>query len=122
MKTSCEVKMGNHVLRRILSSLLVALVGAAPAFAGGALETLDITGFVPSPIAGQVVAKVIGFRWDSRCMPVQYRVNNFAATVPNPLGASLTVCVFDVPVGTAPWPRASGRRGGRRAIVIARFG
>jgi hypothetical protein len=77
----------SSVLAATLLVALMALVGTAPAFAGGALETLDITGFVPSPIAGQVVAKVIGFRWDSRCMPVQYRVNNFAATVPNPLGA-----------------------------------
>jgi len=78
----------RRTLSRVLSSaLLVAATGVAPALAGGALESIDVTGNVASPIAGQLVAKVIGFRWDSRCMPVPYRVNNFSATIPNPLGA-----------------------------------
>ncbi|HVR99504.1 MAG TPA: matrixin family metalloprotease [Thermoanaerobaculia bacterium] len=66
---------------------LTALTGAVPAMAGGALETFDITGATPSPIAGQVTAKVIGIRWDSRCMPVQFVVNNTLNPIPNPLGA-----------------------------------
>ncbi len=78
----------HRTLSRILSAaLLVAATAAVPAFAGGALESIDVTGNVPSPRPGEVVAKVIGFRWDSRCMPVQYRMNNFSATIPNPLGA-----------------------------------
>lgn len=79
----------RHSLRRVLpAALLVAVLGAAPALAGGALETIDITGNVPSPIAGHLVAKVIGFRWDARSFPVQYRVNNVSPLIPNPLGAA----------------------------------
>lgn len=56
--------------------------------AGGRLETFDITAGLPSPIAGQLVARVIGIEWDDRTLPVQYRVNTFTGPdVPNPLGA-----------------------------------
>ena len=55
--------------------------------AGGPLETIDITNAPPSPIADQLLARVIGIRWDSRCIPVQYRVNNTLNPIPNPLGA-----------------------------------
>jgi hypothetical protein len=61
--------------------------GAVTTRAGGALETIDITGAGPSPIPGHLLAKVIGIKWDSRCIPVQYRVNNTLDPVPNPLGA-----------------------------------
>ncbi|HEU4794577.1 MAG TPA: matrixin family metalloprotease [Pyrinomonadaceae bacterium] len=54
--------------------------------AGGALETVDITGAGPSPIAGHVLARVIGIRWDARTIPVQYRINNTLDPIPNPLG------------------------------------
>ncbi len=66
---------------------VTALTGAVPAMAGGALESFDITGAVPSPVAGHVTARVIGIRWDARCMPVQYVVNSTLNPVPNPLGA-----------------------------------
>jgi len=55
--------------------------------AGGALETIDLTGAGPSPIPGHLLARVIGIRWDSRSIPVQYRVNNTLDPIPNPLGA-----------------------------------
>jgi hypothetical protein len=70
----------------LLLAVMLAALGAAPVLAGGALESIDITGNVPSPIPGQLVAKVIGIRWDPRCIPVQYRVNDSFATIPNPLG------------------------------------
>jgi hypothetical protein len=73
---------------------LAVLVGgnAAPAAAGGNLETYDITGFQPSPIPGQLIGKVIPLKWDARCMPVRFRVNSTLNPIPNPLGAaSLTV-------------------------------
>jgi hypothetical protein len=54
--------------------------------AGGALETIDITGAGPSPIAGHLLARVIGIRWDARSIPVPYRVNNTLNPIPNPLG------------------------------------
>lgn len=66
---------------------VTALTGAVPAMAGGALESFDITGATPSPVAGQINARVIGIRWDARCMPVQYVVNSTLNPIPNPLGA-----------------------------------
>jgi hypothetical protein len=70
-----------------LAALLAAALGAAPVQAGGWLESLDITGNVPSPIPGQVNAKLVRIFWDSRCVPVPYHVNNTLDPVPNPLGA-----------------------------------
>jgi hypothetical protein len=68
---------------------LVALLAPAGAFAGGALETVNITGDRPSPIAGHLLADVIGIRWDSRCLPVRYQMNSTLDPVPVPptLGA-----------------------------------
>jgi hypothetical protein len=54
---------------------------------GGAFETFDITNAPPSPIPGHLLARVVGIRWDSRSIPVQYRVNNTLDPIPNPLGA-----------------------------------
>lgn len=65
--------------------MVMALV--ARTHAGGALETIDITGHVPSPIAGHFVAKVIGIKWDTRAIPVKYSINTTLDPVPNPLGA-----------------------------------
>jgi hypothetical protein len=74
--------------------VLVAAVAAllapplvAPARAGGSLESLDITGHVPSPIAGHINARLVPIFWDARCLPVHYRVNTLDP-VPNPLGAA----------------------------------
>src|SRR5262249_588573 len=53
--------------------------------AGGALETIDITNAQPSPISGKVIAKVIGIKWDTRSIPVQYSMNNTLDPIPNPL-------------------------------------
>ncbi len=56
--------------------------------AGGRLESFDVTAGLPSPIAGHLIARVIGIEWDARTLPVQYRVNTAAGPdVPNPLGA-----------------------------------
>jgi hypothetical protein len=70
-----------------LAALLAAAVGSAPVLAGGFLESLDITGNVPSPIPGQINARLVRIFHDSRCIPVQWRVNNTQDPVPNPLGA-----------------------------------
>jgi hypothetical protein len=67
--------------------LLAAAVGTAPALAGGALETLDITAGTPSPIPGQIVAKLVRIFWDPRTIPVKYKMNNTLDPIPNPLGA-----------------------------------
>lgn len=53
--------------------------------AGGAFETIDITN--ARVISGRYIARAIGRRWDSRAIPVQYRVNNTLDPIPNPLGS-----------------------------------
>jgi len=73
---------------RILSaSVLAAGIAASPALAGDNLETFDITQRHPSPVPGQIDAKVVPVFWDSRCIPVQFRINNTQDPIPNPLGA-----------------------------------
>jgi hypothetical protein len=71
----------------ILVSLSLVFLGTVNTKAGGALESFDITAGTPSPIPGHILARVIGIRWDSRSIPVQYRVNNTLDPIPNPLGA-----------------------------------
>jgi hypothetical protein len=67
--------------------LCLALANAITAMAGGALEQIDITGNMPSPIPGQLVAKLVGIKWDTRSIPVKYSMNNTLDPIPNPLGA-----------------------------------
>ena len=83
------------MLKRIASiglCLVAGVAGAGIAFAGGRLETLDITGHVPS-FEGQIWARVIGMKWDVRSLPAKYRINVGSGVmsggvlmVPNPLG------------------------------------
>jgi len=70
-----------------VAALLAAAIGSAPALAGGFLETFDITGFVPSPVPGQVNARLVRIFHDPRCIPVPWHVNDTLDPVPNPLGA-----------------------------------
>ena len=65
--------------------LCLALSNVIAVQAGGAIQTIDITNAQPSPIPGQVVAKVIGTKWDTRSIPVQYSMNNTLDPIPNPL-------------------------------------
>ena len=78
-------------MKKIASTVLgLAIVFGATLTlrAGGRLETFDITAGLASPIPGQLLARVIGIRWDDRAIPVKYRVNTFLGPdVPNPLGA-----------------------------------
>jgi hypothetical protein len=80
-------------------ALLAALLLASSAWGGGRLTTFDITGLVPSPIPGHVVARVIGIEWDPRCIPVQYSLNTTFDPLPNPLGSGPTVTLAQA--GTA---------------------
>ena len=78
-------------MRKLTSFLLttcMVLMSVATIRAGGSLESIDITNAPPSPIAGHLLARVIGIRWDSRSIPVQYRINNTLNPIPNPLGAA----------------------------------
>ncbi|HEY9419933.1 MAG TPA: matrixin family metalloprotease [Thermoanaerobaculia bacterium] len=70
-----------------LAALLAASLGSAPALAGGALETVDVTGLTPAPIAGRLNGNLVRIFWDPRCIPVQYRMNGTIDPIPNPLGA-----------------------------------
>lgn len=90
-------------------SLTLILAGVPPAYAGGAvapinganaghspiphhltprlaLETIDITNASPSPIPGQLLARFIPRKWDSRCIPIPFKVNDTLDPIPNPLG------------------------------------
>jgi Matrixin len=67
--------------------LCLALANVIAVQAGGAVVTFDITDGQPSPIPGQVIAKVIGIKLDVRSIPVQYSINNTLDPIPNPLGA-----------------------------------
>ncbi|HVR99506.1 MAG TPA: matrixin family metalloprotease [Thermoanaerobaculia bacterium] len=77
----------KHIQLGLAAALTVASLTASPAWAGGSLESYDITAGAPSPIPGHIAARVIPIRWDARCMPVPYLVNNTLNPVPNPLGA-----------------------------------
>jgi hypothetical protein len=68
--------MTHNIIFRALSVVVLLTLVALPAFAGGALDNIDITNAPPSPIAGQVIAKIIGIKWDTRCMPVHYSMNH----------------------------------------------
>jgi len=67
--------------------LCLALSNVITALAGGALEQIDITNAQPSPIPGQLIAKLVGIKWDARSIPIKYSMNNTLDPIPNPLGA-----------------------------------
>jgi hypothetical protein len=79
--------MRENFFKYSLAALLAAALGSAPALAGGFLESLDITGNVPSPVPGHINARLVRIFHDPRCIPVQWRVNNTQDPIPNPLGA-----------------------------------
>src|SRR5262249_11351248 len=68
-------------------SLCIVFAGALSTYAGGVIETIDITNAPPSPYPGQVIARIIGIKWDARSIPVSYSLNNTLDPIPNPLGA-----------------------------------
>lgn len=69
-------------MRKLLLGVALAAV-AAPAIAGGRLETFKILG--PSPtIPGALLADVVPIFWDDRCTNVNYTIND----IKNPTGAS----------------------------------
>ena len=91
-------------MQRKLTSIFITtcmiLMGVANTRAGGAFETIDITN--ARVISGRYIARAIGRRWDSRTIPVQYRVNNTLDPIPNPLGpAFLSVADITPPLQAA---------------------
>src|SRR4029434_6551153 len=79
--------MINKITSFVLFGCLV-LAGVTPVRAGGNLDNFDVTGVVPSPIPGQVVARVVGQRWDARQIPVQFTMNTSHDPIPNSLNLS----------------------------------
>lgn len=63
----------------------LALVSALPLGAGGFLETADITDPQPTPVSAFKLVDVVPVRWDARCIPVPFRVNDTLDPIPNPL-------------------------------------
>ena len=80
----------NRHARLACTAAIAALVLAGflvrPAFAGGALETYDLSSAQPSPFAGYSLVDVIPIHWDARCIPVSYSLNDTLDPIPNPLG------------------------------------
>jgi hypothetical protein len=83
--------MRGIVSKISLAALLAASFGTVPVLAGGFLESLDITGNVPSPIPGQINARLVRIFHDPRCIPVQFQLNNTQDPIPNPLGSGPVV-------------------------------
>src|SRR5262245_30838147 len=74
----------------VLCCVLLLSWNPAPARAGGNAEALDFTGHVPSPLGKNlIIARIVPRKWDPRCLPVQYRVNDTLDPIPNPLGPSV---------------------------------
>ncbi len=71
----------------ILLTTCMIFMSVATTRAGGALETIDLTAGAPSPIPGHILARVIGIKWDTRSIPVPYKMNSTLDPIPNPLGA-----------------------------------
>lgn len=79
------------MVKRTALGLVAALaltLFAGVAHAGGYQLVTDITGRVPSSIAGQVYGNFVPLHLDPRCIPMVFRVNNTQDPVPNPLGAA----------------------------------
>ncbi|HVR10493.1 MAG TPA: hypothetical protein VMW75_20775, partial [Thermoanaerobaculia bacterium] len=76
----------------IAALLLLAPPAAVRAPAESVIKEINITGFVPSPFPGLVEGSVVNQHWDSRCLPIHFKINNTQDPIPNPLGnAFLTV-------------------------------
>lgn len=73
-------------MKNFTASLALLMLFALPVIGGGALEQVDTTGNVPSPIPGHVVGKLVPIKWDARAIPVPYVINDTMDPIPNPLG------------------------------------
>ncbi len=74
--------------RATAASLFAALslLTAVPAQAGGSLQTVDLSSAVPTEDPDFDLVHTVDLRWDVRCIPVAYRINDTLDPIPNPLG------------------------------------
>jgi Matrixin len=79
--------MSRAVGTRGLVILVLAAALATPVSsrAGELLEAVEFTS-TPSPIPGQVIVRTVPSRWDDRCIPVFWRVNDTHDPLANPPG------------------------------------
>lgn len=79
--------METQMIRRFAFAALAFVLAfgtvATPAWAGGALTQIDITAAGPSPFTGFVTVPLVPIRWDDRCIPIAYRVNDTLDPIPN---------------------------------------
>jgi hypothetical protein len=68
-------------------TLCLVFASVISAYAGGALEQIDVTGNIPSPVPTHIIGKLVGIKWDVRSLPIKYTMNTSQNPVPNPLGA-----------------------------------
>jgi hypothetical protein len=70
----------NRILVRAFAPALVGLLAlASPALGGGALETVDLTAGTSTFGPPFLDAPVIPIKWDSRCIPVAYTLDDVPA-------------------------------------------
>src|SRR5262245_14110244 len=92
--------------KKIASLVLCActfLASATPASAGGNLDDFELTGFVPSPIPGQYVARVVGIRWDTRSIPVQFTMTTSLDPSPNSINLSAAAARAALQASIGTW-------------------
>src|SRR5262245_6127944 len=75
----------RKALGSLLFGVLLALGGPRHASAGAPYQTVDLTLNLPAPAPGFRAGTRSPMRWDARCIPVPYRVNDPLDPIPNPL-------------------------------------
>ncbi len=78
------IRYSTHLWIDIL--IVILFIGAHLSYAGSNAGTFDVSGNRLSPIPGHLIANVVDDKWDPRCLPVSFRVNNTLDPIPNPLG------------------------------------
>ena len=84
LRAGCRGVMAGLIL------FTVCLPGTSPAHAAGSLLVRDFTHSEASPNAGEITAELVPRRWDPRCIPVEFRLNNTRDPLPDPTGLGAT--------------------------------
>lgn len=75
----------NLLLATICLSLSPVVSPIPQALAGGFLEVIDVTDPRPGPVSAVAFVPEVPVRWDARCMPVPFRLNDTLDPIPSPL-------------------------------------